>query len=473
MGTMGTLETAEAAKAAKAGRAARTENVHAEASFDTLRVPWTSAGQVAERAASFGGAPAAASASAPEPAAMPEPASSTSERIREIGSAIEPDVIAWRRDFHRHPELAWQEHWTQGRLQEALDALGIPSRPIAGTGLLATIRGEAPGAYDLEGSPARRIALRSDIDALPVLEQTGLDFASENEGVMHACGHDCHMAMMLGAARILRDLRTSLRGEVRILFQPAEEVAGGAARMIREGALDGVDAIYGAHIWSDVDAGTVSCEPGKRMANTDWFRVDIEGVGAHGSMPEKGVDAVVVGAEMVCALQAVVSRGVSAFEPVVVTVGEFHAGTARNVIAGSAWLSGTIRTWDAEMREEVPKRLERIVDDVALAFGATARFSFEPGNCALENDSSCAESARRAAVEVLGEQAVGSYQGTLSGEDFSEYLNLVPGVFVFVGTRNPDLGAVYPQHSCFYTVDESVLSKGSMLAAQWACDMLS
>ena len=190
-------------------------------------------------------------------------------------------------------------------------------------------------------------------------------------------------------------------------------------------------------------------------------------------MPHKGVDAVVVGAEMVAALQILVSRDVSPFEPVVVTVGEFHGGQARNIMAGHAWLTGTVRTWSEGLRSEVPDRLERIVSRIAHAFGAKARFTFEPGNAGLANDPTCAEVARQAVIDTLGEQGVADYRGTLSGEDFSEYLRIVPGVFCFVGTRNPQVGADHPQHSCHYTVDEDVLAKGSMVAAQWACRMLS
>ncbi len=397
---------------------------------------------------------------------------STTERIREIGADIESEVIALRRELHKHPELSGKETRTQEALCIELGKLGVEYRRAAGTGVIATIRGEAKGAYSADGNPAKRVALRADIDALPVTEQTGAPYASQSEGIMHACGHDCHMAMMLGAVRILNGLRDRLCGEVRVLFQPAEEISIGALKMIEDGALDGVDAIYGAHIWSEVDAGKISCEPGQRMAHTDWFRIDIEGVSAHGSMPHKGVDAVVVGAEMVTALQILVSRDVSPFEPVVVTVGEFHGGEARNIMAGTAYLTGTVRTWSDKLRAEVPDRLERIVGKIARAFNAEARFTFEPGNAGLANDVQCAEAARRAVVEVLGEEAVGSYEGTLSGEDFSEYLRLVPGVMAFVGTRNPAVGAEHPQHSCYYEVDESVLVKGSMVAAQWAVDML-
>lgn len=412
--------------------------------------------------------PDAAPASASAPAA-PSP---IAERIRAIAADIEPEIIACRRRLHAMPELSGLEEKTQAVLCYYLDELGVPYRRAAKTGIIATVRGTAPGAYAPDGTPARRVALRTDIDALPVTERTDVPFASRTPGVMHACGHDAHMAMMLGAVRMLRDTADALKGEVRVLFQPAEEISSGALAMMADGALDGVDAIYGAHIWSEVDAGCVSCEPGRRMANTDWFRIDIEGVSAHGSMPHKGVDAVVVGAELVTALQVLVSRDVSPFEPVVVTVGEFHGGEARNVVAGSAWLSGTVRTWSDRMRETVGKRLEAIVEKVGSALGAKVTLAMEPGNPGLSNDPACAEAARRAVVDMLGEQAVARYEGTLSGEDFSEYLHEVPGVFAFVGTRNPEVGAVHPQHSCFYTIDESVLAKGSMVAARWAHEML-
>lgn len=429
----------------------------------------------------------ASSCTQPEPSAVPvanataataaddafAPTDALSARIKELGQSFEPGIIELRRSFHAHPELSGQELRTQEALCVELEKLGVPFTRAAKTGVIATIRGEAPGSYDSKGRPCRRVALRADIDALPVTEKTGLDFASQKKGVMHACGHDCHMAMMLGAVRILQQLREHLAGEVRVILQPAEENSSGARWMIAEGALDAVDAIYGAHIWSEVDAGTFSCEPGQRMANTDWFRIDIEGVSAHGSMPHKGVDAVVVGAEMVTALQVLVSRDTSPFEPAVVTVGEFHGGEARNVMAGSAVLTGTVRTWGPRMRAEMGERLERIVDKIATAFGATAEFTYEAGNGGLSNDPACAAAAHDAVCKLFGEGAVATYEGTLAGEDFSEYLNHVPGVFVFVGTRNPAVGAVHPQHSCFYQIDESVLAKGSMVAAQWACDMLA
>ena len=455
-------------------------------------------------------------------------------RVQEIAVQIEPDLVEKRRFFHAHPELSGEEVNTTAAIAAQLDAMGVeysypdsfdPGLAPAGflesehlaamkqagrafvrsssmktqtadtnlsgtqqqestdsqetttinpkSGLIVTIKGEAPDAYDAQGRPHHRIALRADIDALPIVEQTEAPYASQNEGVMHACGHDCHIAMMLGAIRILHELRAYLRGEVRIIFQPAEEISIGSRRMMAAGALDGVETIYGAHIWSEVEAGTVSIESGPRMANTDWFRVDVSGSSAHGAMPHKGVDAIVVGAAIIEALQVVVSRDVSPFDPVVLTIGEFHGGVARNVMAGTSYLTGTVRSFDPKVREFLRERMEFMVHHVARSYSAKAEFEWQPGNSALINDKKCAKRAIKSAVRVLGEDSLAKYEGTLSGEDFSEYLRVVPGVFVFVGGRNSKKGADHPQHSCFYEVDESVLISGSKLAAQYAFDFLN
>ena len=410
------------------------------------------------------------------------------QSIRDMGWRYESDIVGWRRHFHRHPELSAQEFATSDYVCEQLDAMGVEYRRVQGkrpepaedgredfigTGIVATIRGEAEGAYGLDGQPARRVALRTDIDALPIAELNETDYVSENEGVMHACGHDCHMAMMLGAVRMLQNLRRQLKGEVRVLFQPAEEISVGAKDMIAAGALDGVDAIYGAHIWSEVDAGVFSCEAGPRMANTDWFRIDIEGVSAHGSMPHKGVDAVVIAAEIVDAIQVLVSRRVSPFEPVAVTIGEIHGGTARNIMAGSAWLAGTMRTWHSDVRERMRVLLEAMAERTAEVFGARILFDFTEGNTGVMNDPACSQMAAQAVESILGTGALATYEGTMAGEDFAEYQKLVPGVFVFIGTNNSEVGAVHPQHSCYYTVDETVLARGAMVATKWAIDMLA
>ena len=394
--------------------------------------------------------------------------------IQDIAAEFEPYIIKQRRHFHKHPELSLAEERTTSDIANQLDAMNIPyERPLK-TGLVATLRGTAPDAYREDGTPRRRILLRADIDALPVTEQTGEEFASVNEGCMHACGHDCHIAMMLGTLQILRHMTDDIHGEIRIVFQPSEENGQGAKLMIGTGVLDGVDGAYAAHIWSEVDAGTVSCEPGPRMANTDWFRIDVRGTSCHGAMPQRGADAVMAAAEIVNALQTIVSREISPYEPAVVTVGEIHGGTARNVIAGSAYLTGTVRTYSDTAHQMMPELIKRIVTHTAMALGAEAELTdYTVANLKVENEPASAQRGRDALVKVLGEQAVGAYRGTLSGEDFSAYLQELPGALAFVGCRNPQIGATFAQHSCFYKVDETVLARGSMFAAQYAIDFLA
>lgn len=365
--------------------------------------------------------------------------------IKDIATEFEPYIIKQRRHFHKHPELSLAEERTTSDIANQLDAMNIPyERPLK-TGLVATLRGTASDAYREDGTPRRRILLRADIDALPVTEQTGEEFASVNEGCMHACGHDCHIAMMLGTLQILRHMTDDIHGEIRIVFQPSEENGQGAKLMIGTGVLDGVDGAYAAHIWSEVDAGTVSCEPGPRMANTDWFRIDVRGTSCHGAMPQRGHDAVMVAAEIVNALQTIVSREISPYEPAVITVGELHGGTARNVIAGTAYLAGTVRTYGDSTHEEMPELMRRIVEHTAAALGAEAELTdYTIANYKVENDAASSERCRQAVIKCLGPTGQGHYRGTLSGEDFSEYLRRVPGVLAFVGTRNPRLAPRTP-----------------------------
>ncbi|MBY4797101.1 amidohydrolase [Collinsella sp. AGMB00827] len=401
----------------------------------------------------------------------PDPVSQT---IRELGHKAEPDIIELRRHFHRYPELSMEEFQTTEAIASALTDLGIPyTRPLK-TGLVATLRGTAPDAYLPNGEPRRRILLRADIDALPVVERTGEPFASAYEGRMHACGHDCHIAMMLGCITILSQMTDALRGEVRIVFQPSEENGQGAQLMVDAGATDGVDGAFAMHIWSEVDAGTISCEAGPRMAHTDWFRIDIEGTSCHGAMPQRGADAVMAAASIVCALQTIVSRDLSPYDPAVVTVGEIAGGTARNVIAGSAHLSGTVRIYSDKTHDLMPGLIKRIAEHTAAALGAEAHLSdYTVANLKVENDPRASELCARAAAKIMGPAALAHYQGTMSGEDFSAFLAKVPGVLVFIGTRNPAIGATFAQHSCYYKIDESVLAPGAMLAAQYAIDFLA
>ncbi len=394
--------------------------------------------------------------------------------ILDIAAEFEPYIIRQRRHFHKHPEPSLEEVRTTSDIAGQLDAMNIPyERPLK-TGLVATLRGTAPDAYRADGTPRRRLLMRADIDALPVTERTEEEFASVNEGFMHACGHDCHIAMMLGCLQVLRHMTDDIHGEVRVVFQPSEENGSGAKMMCEAGVCEDVDGAFAIHIWSEVDAGTVSCEPGPRMANTDWFRIDVHGTSCHGAMPQRGADAIMVAAEIVNALQTIVSRDLSPYEPAVVTVGELHGGTARNVIAGSAYLTGTVRTYSDATHEMMPELIRRICTHTAAALGAEAELSdYTIANYKVENEPAGSERCRQAVHKVLGAAGEGRYRGTLSGEDFSEYLRRVPGVLAFVGCRNPQVGATFAQHSCYYRIDESVLAKGAAVAAQYAVDFLA
>ena len=394
--------------------------------------------------------------------------------ILDIAAEFEPYIIRQRRHFHKHPEPSLEEVRTTSDIAGQLDAMNIPyERPLK-TGLVATLRGTAPDAYRADGTPRRRLLMRADIDALPVTERTEEEFASVNEGFMHACGHDCHIAMMLGCLQVLRHMTDDIHGEVRVVFQPSEENGSGAKMMCEAGVCEDVDGAFAIHIWSEVDAGTVSCEPGPRMANTDWFRIDVHGTSCHGAMPQRGADAIMVAAEIVNALQTIVSRDLSPYEPAVVTVGELHGGTARNVIAGSAYLTGTVRTYSDATHEMMPELIRRICTHTAAALGAEAELSdYTIANSKVENEPAASERCRQAVHKVLGAAGEGRYRGTLSGEDFSEYLRRVPGVLAFVGCRNPQVGATFAQHSCYYRIDESVLAKGAAVAAQYAVDFLA
>lgn len=400
-------------------------------------------------------------------------ANPVSELIKAQAEATSSYVIAKRRWYHAHPEVAYTEEATTAQICADLDELGIAYERPTKTGVVATIKGEAEGAYNAQGQPRHRIMLRADIDALPVAEETGLSFASQNEGIMHACGHDCHIAMLLGAAKLLCGIKDQLAGEVRLVFQPAEEGGNGSTTMIEAGVLQGVDGVFGAHIWSDVPAGKVSVEAGPRMAATDWWRLEVTGQSAHGAMPNQGADALLAGAAIVANLQAIVSRNMSPFEPAVVTVGQFHSGTARNVMAGSAWMAGTVRTFTDAAHARIPELMERIANQTAAAYGCSAKLEYEIAHDSVVNTPEASELAAQAAKEVLGTDALCTYQGSMPGEDFSNYLKQVPGVFVFLGSGTSDpSGKVWPQHSSCYNPDESVLVRGSLLAAQYAYDFL-
>lgn len=376
------------------------------------------------------------------------------------------DIIRLRREFHQHPELSFEETETTRRIAETLDGWGIPYEinPAKNTGLVAKISGTQPG---------KAVALRADIDALPVEEKTGLPFASDVPGRMHACGHDNHISMLLGAARMLMDMRDQIRGDVYLVFQPGEETGEGANYMKQFGNwFSEIGAIFGAHIWSSVPAGKIAIRTGPFMAATDKFTIRIHGVQSHGSQPWSGVDAVVVGSAIVMNLQSIVSRQLYAIDPVVVTVGKFQGGDRWNIVSGEAVLEGTTRYFRREIGPELKERMERIVKETAKAYGASAELEYQFLILPTINDDACTDIARQAVTEVLGADAIYESDLIMGGEDFSFYQEDKPGCFLFVGTYNPACKATYPNHSNYFTSDESVLAGGSRVYAQMAIDWL-
>ena len=320
-------------------------------------------------------------------------------QIKELVRENRDYVISLRRHFHQYPELSMEEYETSKKIKEELDKMGIEYRSAANTGIIATIKGDKPG---------KTIALRADMDALPVEELTDFDFKSKIDGHMHACGHDSHMAMLLGAAKILNDMKEQINGTVRLIFQPAEENAKGAHAMIRDGAIDGVDSIFGIHIWAQIPVGKVSLEAGPRMASTDWFYIDVKGKGGHGSQPENCIDAVVVSSAIVMNLQTLVSRETRPHNPLVLSIGLLNSGTKLNVIAEEGHMEGTTRCFDPELRKQLPIKMERIIKSTAEAFGATATLRYDLAGSAVINDEQCSEIGQGSVEKILGKE--GNYQ---------------------------------------------------------------
>ena len=387
--------------------------------------------------------------------------------IEKLKTEYEPYVIRMRRYFHAHPELSGKELKTSAAIRAELDADGIEWRSCGKSlpqGTLGTIKGDLPG---------KTILLRSDIDALPITEATGLPFASENPGVMHACGHDNHIAMLLTAAKILAANRHELRGTVKVLFQPSEEVGIGALDMIEDGALEGVDAAFGMHVWPELASGRVSLEPGPRMASTDRFRIDIQGKGGHAAAPHLCVDATPAAAFLAVNLQTLVSRSISPASSAVLTIGSLHSGSRWNVTSGSAYLEGTVRCFDEETRKTIREGMKRMADRVAAAHGCTAETTYTWLSDAVINDPAITAVAAGAAAEGLGPDGLASVPPTLVGEDFAVIMHRVPSAFGFFGIRNEAVKAAFPLHTDRCTSDESGLIGGALIFVKTAYNFLN
>jgi len=369
-----------------------------------------------------------------------------------MDEVIVREMIALRRDLHRHPELSWQETRTAEKVCAILDGMQIRYRQgIAGTGIVADLPGQIEGPC---------VALRADLDALPIQEETGLSFASANDGVMHACGHDGHTSLLVGAAHLL-SRHGSLPAPVRLIFQPAEETGHGALALIRENVLDDVAMIFGGHLDRHFPTGTIAVTDGPVNASSDRFRVEITGKGGHAARPHETVDAVVVGSLFVMALQTIVSREVNPAHPSVISVGYFEAGTAANVIAGTAVLEGSIRAQDQAVREHLHRSIRRIAESLAQLHGAAIRVEIDDGTPVLVNPPVPVALAREAARKVVGEANVPQMPvANMGGEDFSYYLQQRPGCYVRFGAHAEGTQA-FPAHSSRFDFDESALAVGA------------
>ena len=387
--------------------------------------------------------------------------------IRALAEKYSDYVIERRRYYHQHPELSLKEWETTKALIEDVKAMGLEIQTFEDyPGFVATLD---------TGRPGRTVMLRTDIDALPVHEKTGLPFASENEGVMHACGHDNHMAMILGAAKILCDVKDEIPGgKVKFIFQSAEEVGYGSKYYVEHGVLDDVDAIFGMHIWGTLDAPYVSVDPGNRMAGMDNFTIKVKGLQSHGSAPQDGHDAIVAASAVVLALQTFVSRVNNPINPLVLSVGKFHGGSMYNIICHDVELVGTIRTYSRELRAHMEETLNGIIKNAAAAYGCEAELIFSPMLPAVINeDPELNEIGKEAALKLFGPEGVKEFPALMGSEDFALFMEKVPGFFAFLGTRNVEKGLTATNHNEKFTSDEDVLFRGSALAAQFAVDFLS
>jgi amidohydrolase len=376
------------------------------------------------------------------------------------------ELVALRRELHADPELSFQEHRTAGRIAATLRGLGLEVREGVGrTGVIGRLRGRPDG---------RLVALRADIDALPIQEQNQVPYASRNAGVMHACGHDGHIAILLTAARVLSRLHATFAGDVLFVFQPAEEIASGAPAMLDDGAFGDTvpEAVFGLHLWNDLDAGLVGVRDGPLFANTDEIGILIRGAGGHGAMPHQTVDPIVVAAQVVSALQTMVSRETSPLEPAVVSITSFQGGSSWNIVPGEVQLRGTVRTFTNQLQAQMRERIDMLLRGITLGMRAEYELTYRQACPAVVNDARMADLGRQVARREFGERQVVVPEQTMGGDDMSYFLQRAPGVYYLVGTRNTARGLDAPHHHPRFDLDESALPVGARLLAASALELL-
>ncbi|PIQ24548.1 amidohydrolase [bacterium (Candidatus Blackallbacteria) CG17_big_fil_post_rev_8_21_14_2_50_48_46] len=384
--------------------------------------------------------------------------------------SLQTELSQWRRFLHQYPELSGDENGTAAFVAGKLEEMGVEGLQthFAGTAaVIAEIRGAHAGPT---------VALRADMDALPILEKNEFDFASQNTGVMHACGHDAHTTVLLGAAQLLMQNRQHLHGVVRLIFQPAEEVMdqAGAAHLVQAGVLDSpaVAAIFGLHVYPDLPVGEVATRPGPMMASADIFEIQLHGKGTHASRPHQGIDTVLLAAEVISSLHHIVSRRIDPLHPAVLTIGRVEGGKADNVIPDRVVLGGTVRTLDPELQAQIPHLIEKTLWGLCEAYGGRFEMTYQKGTAPVHNHPEATEFCLSTLRTLLGDSAVRVLpEPSMGGEDFGEYLKGVPGTFFRLGVRNQEKGITAPLHSAYFNLDEGALPIGAAamaaLALQW------
>lgn len=379
--------------------------------------------------------------------------------LKKLIEKYEKDMIDLRRDLHQYPELQFEEFRTTEKIANNLEQLKIPYKRTEPTGIIADLKG---------GLPGKTIALRADMDALPVKElNETLSYKSKEVGKMHACGHDAHTAMLLTAAKVLKEFQDEIKGTVRFIFQPSEEDTQGAKKMIAQGALENVSKVFGLHIWSPLPSGKISCMSGPTFASADIFSIEFKGKGGHGAMPEVCVDAALMASSFVMNIQSIVSRETSPLDPVVVTVGKMDVGTRFNVIAENDRLEGTVRCFTIENRDRVQKSLINYAEQVAKMYNGTVHITYTYGTLPVINNEKEAYTVQKIIQENFGVEALAQTKPTTAGEDFSYYIDKIPGCFALVGCGNKEKDTCWAHHHGRFNIDESTMKNGVELYVQY------
>lgn len=373
-------------------------------------------------------------------------------------------LVSMRREFHKYPELSLQEKETSGRIQRELKKMNIDYVVVGDYGIVATIEGK---------NKDNVIALRADIDALPVLEQNDIDYKSQNEGVMHACGHDAHIAMLLGAANLLNENKDLINGTVKLCFQQAEEVGRGHDYILNELGKFNIKSVFAIHIWSEIPLGKVTISPGPMMSSCDLFKIEIKGKGSHGAIPHKGISPIIVACSTVNNINAALNYEIDPSHSIVVSFGSIQSGSAANIIPETATILGSIRTFSDEDRTHIIEMINRISKTSAEAFRAEAMFEILISTDAVLNDKKCTEIAQKSLESFLGKESLYDFDKLYVSENFGTYLKTYPGLMAFVGAKNASKGCDVIHHNDKFNIDEDALPIGASLYAQYAIDALN